>query len=62
MCVTNCGKLQDIQIIPKIIGYNVLNVVESNVTYVQKHVYVGSLKAHDSKVHNMTIKKTVKNV
>lgn len=40
MCVTNCGKLQDIQIIPKIIGYNVLKMVESNFTYVQKHMFM----------------------
>lgn len=60
MCVNNCGKVQDIQIIQKIIGYKVLKMVESDVTYVKKHVYVGSLKAHESKMHNITNKKNSK--
>lgn len=40
MCVNNGGKLQDIQIIQKIIGYKVLKMVESNVTYVKKHMFM----------------------
>lgn len=40
MCVNNGGKLQDIQIIQKISGYKVLKMVESDVTYVKKHMFM----------------------
>lgn len=60
MCVNNCGKVQDIQIIQKIIGYKVLKMVEFDVIYVKKYVYVGLLKVYESKMYNIIIKKIVK--